>query len=302
MGFIRDNSRGFAFTLDLLLAIIPITIILGMAAADMDNILYTMETTVFQGSTDRAASDTVNALLETSGDPINWEQTGSPPNIAGIAYYDPLKGTPVKGIISSLKLNALTESDVTALTGDQYGFYLDVTRTGDNQPIKTLGDNSTLGNNSTNGNIVKVERSALYSQLPVVSKIEGVITGSGSVRPYTNPPNQFKTSASSLGKYDYWILADNHGYSYANITINNDTIYLGPTNISTATKIDPGFLKADPTFNNNTITIMAGSSAGSWMNLYIVEVPQGTASGNINLANIQPKPCRFQFYLWIKNS
>ncbi len=260
-----------------------------MAAADMDNIFYTMETAVFQGSADRVASDTVNTLLETSGDPLNWEQTGNP-SVAGIAYYDPLKGTPVKGTISSLKLNALTEPMVTDLTGSEYKFYLDITRTDNNEPIKTLGNNST---NATN--IVKVERSALYSKLTVVSKAEGVISGSGAVRPYTNPPNQFKTSSSSLQSNDYWMLVDNHGYSYANITINNDTIYLGPTNITTATKIDPGFLKQDAVSYNNTVTIISGSPPGTWMNLYIVEVPLGTAP---TLDNVQPKPCRFQFYLW----
>ena len=37
--FSRD-SRGFAFSLDVLLALIPLTIILGMAVANMDNINY----------------------------------------------------------------------------------------------------------------------------------------------------------------------------------------------------------------------------------------------------------------------
>jgi hypothetical protein len=293
LGLINDDSRGFAFSLDLLLAIIPITILLGMAAADMDNVLYTMETTIFQGSNDRVAVDTVNTLLETSGDPLNWEQTGNPPNVAGIAYYDPLKGTPVKGTISSNKLTALTDFDVQNLVGPNYKFNLTVIKTDNNQTIKALGTNVN------SSNVVKVERSALYSQLPVVSKIQSVISGSGSIRPYTNPPNQFQTSASSLASHDYWILVENNGYNYANITINNNTIYMGPTNISTATKIDPSFLKSDITFYNNTVTIITGSSPGTSMNLYIVEVASGTGVGDINLANIQPKPCNFQFYLWV---
>jgi hypothetical protein len=294
LGFIRDDSRGFAFSLDLLLAIIPLTIILGMAAADMDNMYYALENTIFQGSTDRVAVDTVNTLLGTSGDPTDWESAGNPPKVDGIAYYDPLTGTPVKGTISSLKLKALTESDVLDLTGDQYQFYLNVSRTDNNQSIKTLG----IYNGSA-ANIIKVERAALYSDLVVVSKAQGVIIGSGAARPYTNPPNQFATSASSLGSYDYWILMENNGYNYVNITINTATIYLGPNNITTPTKIDPGLLKSDTKPDNNTVSIMTGSSPGTSLNFYIVEVPAGTPPGEITLYNVQPKPCRFQFYLWV---
>lgn len=294
MRFIRDDSKGFAFSLDLLLAIIPLTIILGMAAADMDNMYYALENTIFQGSTDRVAVDAVNTLLQTSGDPIDWENSGNPPKVAGIAYYDHLTGTPVKGTISSLKLKALTESDVLDLTGDQYQFYLNVSRSDNNQSIKTLG----IYNGSA-ANIIKVERAALYSNLVVVSKAQGVILGSGAGRPYTNPPNQFATSASSLGSYDYWILMENNGYNYVNITINTVTIYLGPNNITTPLKIDPSLLKSDTKPDNNTVSIMTGSSPGTSLNFYIVEVPAGTPPGEINLYNIQPKPCRFQFYLWV---
>jgi hypothetical protein len=294
------DSRGFALSLDLLLAIIPITLLLGMVAADMDNVMYQIQDTIFQSSTERVAADTVNSLLQTSGDPVNWEQTGTA-NVVGLAYYDPLKGSPVKGTISSRKLAALTEPHVTSLTGDEYGFYLNISTT-DNVTIKNLSTGNLTAPSSNATNIIKVERMARYSKLEVVSKIEGVIRGSGAIRPYTNPPNQFQTSNSSLQTNDYWILVDNHGFNTANITVNNGTMYMGPSNISTPTKIDSGLLKSDAANKayNNTVTIMAGSSPGTWMDLYIIEVPKTTPSGDITLANLQPKSCRFQFYLWIK--
>ncbi len=48
MGFMGDDPRGFIISLDLLFAIIPLTIVLGMVSADMGNILYEIEDTVFQ--------------------------------------------------------------------------------------------------------------------------------------------------------------------------------------------------------------------------------------------------------------
>ena len=59
------------------LALIPITLLLGFVAADMDNLLYQMEDTVFRSSMDRAAGDAVSTLLETSGDPTDWEVNGN---------------------------------------------------------------------------------------------------------------------------------------------------------------------------------------------------------------------------------
>ncbi|MFZ0441196.1 MAG: hypothetical protein WAL81_00995, partial [Methanobacterium sp.] len=67
MPLLSKDSRGFALSLDLLLALIPITLLLGFVAADMDNLLYQMEDTVFRSSMDRSAGDAVSTLLETSG-------------------------------------------------------------------------------------------------------------------------------------------------------------------------------------------------------------------------------------------
>ena len=105
LGLLRKDSGGQIFSLDLLLALIPIALIIGMAAADMDNMLYLTQGAVFQSSTERAASDTVHALLETSGSPIDWEMTGNP-RIAGLAEYDQIKSVPVEGTVDAIKLGA----------------------------------------------------------------------------------------------------------------------------------------------------------------------------------------------------
>ena len=78
LGVLSNDSRGFAISLDLLLALIPITLLLGFVAADMDNILFQIEDTVFRSSMDRTAGDAVSTLVATSGDPNNWENTGNP--------------------------------------------------------------------------------------------------------------------------------------------------------------------------------------------------------------------------------
>lgn len=98
MGFLDDDQRAFVISLDLLIAIIPLTIMIGMVTADMGNIMFQIEDTVFRGSMDRVAADTMNSLLETSGTPPNWEKTGNL-SLVGLAKYDQSKGKPIEGTI-----------------------------------------------------------------------------------------------------------------------------------------------------------------------------------------------------------
>ena len=286
--------------MDLLMALIPITLVLGMVAADMDNILYLVQDTVYRGSTERVAFDTVNALLQTSGDPPIWEQNGTA-NVAGLAKYDNSKDIPVEGTISTAKLAALKESDIQKMIGDQYGFFLNIT----GEDLSSPSTLKTLGNyNSSVKDIVKIERVALYSKLDVVFSIVGQIRGSGANNTYAPTPNRFETSYYYNQTYDYWIFVVNNGYTSANIDINTNTISLNSTTINQPVLIDSEFLnlnQSNPSmFYNNTVTVTAGSDRGHSMDLYIVQVPKGTNSNEINYNNVEPKGYRFQFYLWIK--
>jgi len=293
MGFLDDDSKGFIISLDLLIALIPLTIMIGMVAADMGNIMFQMEDTIFRSSTDRVAVDTMNTLLETSGTPIKWEDTGNA-QIVGLAKYDSDKMGPTEGTISSRKLAALKESDIEKIVGDQYGFFLNITRKEDGAFINSSG---TYDSNAKD--IVKIERVALYSPFEVVSKSEGQIRGAGAVRPYTDIPS-FVTNNYYTQTFDYYILIETGGYTSANVTINNNTIVFDSSNITTPHKINSTFFYSDPEFNNNTVSIMAESVPLNWMNFYIVEVPKNTPERLINLDNIKPKVCVVDLYLWIK--
>ncbi len=139
MPLLSDDSRGFAISLDLLLALIPITLVIGFVASDMDNLLYNMEDTVFRSSMDRDAGDAMTTLLETSGTPSNWEINGNP-QIVGLAQLNPSTNTPEQGTVDPVKLAALTTSQVQQLVGNQYSFYFNVStinNTGSPASLKT---------------------------------------------------------------------------------------------------------------------------------------------------------------------
>ena len=302
MGF-KDDSSGQIFSIDLLIALIPITLVIGMVAADMDNMFYLVQDTVYRGTTDRVASDTVNTLLATSGTPPTWEQTNSSTRIVGLAKYDFNKGSPIEGTISSAKADALNAADIQNIVGDNYGFYMKISIIDNTSSPVSYTSIYSLGtlNNSAN-DIVRIERVALYSKLNVVSQIIGQIRGVGATRQYTNPPDQFPTSYFYTQNYDYYVLFNNHGYSQANVTINNQTMIIN--NLNQAYKINSSSLKYNQTtpdkMYNNTVLISAIAAPGNSMDAYIVQVPTGTSTDIITLNNVQPKSSRIEFYLWSK--
>jgi hypothetical protein len=302
----RDDPRGFLISMDLLFAIIPLTIVLGMVAADMGNILYEIEGTIYQSSTDRIAEDTLNTLAETSGDPPTWEQTGLPPNIVGLAQYNPSSGKPTPNTLDPNKLALLTNSSVQNLIGinisnNTYTYYLTINSINTTSINETFGNNSVAGNSNTNiSNIVRVDKVVLCSKLESVTSLVGQIFYSGQTRIYTVP--SFNTSSFSIQNYDYYILFVNTGgnsNSSATVDINNNPINL------TSTYIFQGYGPINSTFlntnssNPNIVTLnITTNTIGSSMDFYIVEAPKYTNSSYITNSNVVPQDCNLTLYLW----
>ena len=302
MGILSRDSRGFALSLDLLLAIIPITLLLGFVAADMDNLIYNMEDVVFRSSMDRTAGDAVNTLLETSGVPPNWETTGNS-SIVGLAQYDTSKNGPIEGTIDPVKLASLNPGQVQNLIGTQYNFYLDVStinKTGTPSSLKTLGNNSY----SSAPDVVKVEKDVLASKFKSISYLVGQIRYTGGPITFTIP--SFQTSFNSNQSYDYWILiVNNVGFTSATVSVNNNAIsFPSATNMTYARLISSNYLNLNATnpnyFYNNTVTLNATGTFGSSMDIYIVQAPKNVTSPEINYNTVVPRNSKLDFYLWLK--
>jgi hypothetical protein len=295
---LSDDSRGFAISLDLLIALIPITLILGFVAADMDNLLFQMEDTVFRSSMDRSAGDAMSTLLQTSGDPNNWELNGNP-NIVGLAQFDAISNSSMQGTIDPVKLNSLTVPEVQKLVGNDYNFYMNVSIIGSSTPIKTLGSSYAGAKD-----VVRVQREVQTSKFKVVSKLDGgQITYAGGTRNFIAPT--FQTTSFINSTYDYWVyIGNNSGFKSATVNINNNGITFnnlvnGSTN--TPIMINSSYLNINGTTPmNNTVLINATGTFPSSMNLYIVQAPKGTGASEINNNTVIPQYSNFIFYLWLK--
>jgi hypothetical protein len=298
LGLLSRDSRGFALSLDLLLAIIPLTLVLGFVAADMDNIFYQMEDTIYRGSMDRTAFDTMNTLLQTSGDPTTWELNGTT-NIAGLAVYDTKNG-PQEGTISSGKLAVLDNNRTQNIIGSNYNFNLTVKRIDNNQVLKTLGSNYTNVKD-----VVRVEKVAIYTESVVVSSAKDLRRFTGTPITYTSPPYPFQTNTFYLQTYDYWVLIVNQGYNSADVNINGNNVvdqhdFNGQaTRFANITKqIDPSALKNLTALTDNIVTVRGTSNPGDTLDIYIIQVPKGTPQQDITVDTITPKKVRVELFLW----
>ena len=300
---LSDDSRGFAISLDLLLALIPITLVIGFVASDMDNLLFQMEDTVFRSSMDRDAGDAMSTLLETSGTPSDWEVNGNT-QIVGLAQIDPSTNTSIQGTIDPVKLASLTAPEVQQLVGNQYGFYFNVStinNTGTPVLLKAVGNSSF----SSAKDIVRVQRIALASQFKVVSSLIKQIQYIGGTRSFNLP--SFQTSYNSNQTFDYWILiVNNAGFTSATVNVNNNAINFNSTNMNQPTMISSNYLSTSSSnpgqYYNNTVTLNATGVFPSSMDIYIVQAPKNVTSASITAASVVPQPSNCVFYLWLKGN
>jgi hypothetical protein len=294
----RDDLRGFLISMDLLFAIIPLTIVLGMVAADMGNILYEMEDTIYQSSNDRLAQDTLNTLAETSGNPPTWEQNGSTPNIVGLAQYNTNTNKSISDSLDPNKLALLTTTDMANLIGNSTdGFNLTVTRLTDSNILQSIGTTLPVGNTD----IVRVNKVVLCSNLKSVTSLVGQIIYDG--QPVVFSVNSFQTDSFTNQTYNYWILFVNTGSSTnsnATVTVNGNTLILNNTTMfHPSNAINSSFLLTNSYFSSNNVTLkITTNSIGSTMDFYIVQAPKSFTSSSINYNNVVPQECNLTMYLW----
>ena len=211
-----------------------------MVGADMDNMLYNVQDTVFRSSMDRVAGDTVNTLVSTSGTPQDWDKTGiTSSTVIGLANYDsnnrPIESSISASKFTTAKVNYNTQGNNSALqkmVGDGHSLFVNVTTVNGHQPMGTIGNQPD--NNAKD--IVRLERIVIFSKYGSISSLKNL----GAYIPYTVPA--FSTSYNSTQNYYYWALmapsTNNQMFTAATLNVNSIPIVFSEDNITTAFKIN----------------------------------------------------------------
>lgn len=85
----RDDKKGQAFSLDVMMALVIITVIIGVSANAMDMVSYKAQDYSSSFSLERATTDAADVLIKTPGSPQDWESYTFQSNIIpGLAKID----------------------------------------------------------------------------------------------------------------------------------------------------------------------------------------------------------------------
>ncbi len=314
MKLLKKDSRGLAFSFDMLLALIPITLVLGLVAANMGNIMYDTQDLVYRSSAERAAQDTTNALLKTSGDPYNWEAlSSSQVKSIGMAKYDPQNKLPREYVLSVDKVGAVTPSMVQNILGNQYSFQMLITTPvvgGDQRTIINMTSGGNTKTKDTASDVVAVERIVTISEFEIVAELYNVrLTG----QPITLT-EYFPTNKAYLDVFDYYVYVDNadlvsSGWAEINGVSGNERVI--PTSAFPIPAGSPPYLvrKIDPVTHKlknetdlqmNKIETRLAGSPGDTADVYVIRVPKGTPIEKITPENVKGVKSKFVLYVWLR--
>ncbi|MDD3754567.1 MAG: hypothetical protein PHQ17_08435 [Methanobacterium sp.] len=303
----KKDSRGIAFSLDLLLALIPITIILGLVAASMGNIMYDTQDVVYRSSMERSAQDTSNALLKTSGNPYNWETLGaSQLKSVGLAKYDTSNKLPLEYVLSTDKVGAIAPANVQSMLGSQYSYQLLITTLKTGNIVRNLNSVDNTYTKETATDVVAVERIVSISEFDIVAELKNIRLTKSPI----TLTEFFSTNRAYLDAFDYYVYVDNSdkvssGWVEINGVSGNSRVV--PPNAFPSTPplvryIDPVVqqLKNGETLQENRIQTLLAGSPGDTMDVYVIRVPKGTPSQDINPENIHGVKAKYVLYVWTR--
>ena len=313
---IQDNV-GQAFTLDLMLALVIITMILGVSADAMD--IASNKATGYSErfSLERVTNDAADMLIKTQGSPDDWKSKIDNSTTPGLAENDS-SGKVIPNTLSIKKIIALKNNYDSLIYGK-------VLPTGVNSSLMIYPSNPSLKpieimkNEPKNAAEVAVaNRTVTFDPLD----IKAVIYTSDHQKDFPKIicPNQDHLSSESSPEVEW-------GCQKINVTLdelNSTDFYVmtDPANTGDGSKwildrpekgVDNGdgeqFSSNAININDKILNLLGNNTKGVlWLhvktprernfNTYIVSVPKGTNQTEVSVDNLNPEPWFLVLQVW----
>jgi hypothetical protein len=318
---LKNNSEGQVFNIDLLFALIIITIIMGMSANALDIAGNRISDYSAGISLDRIATDAADILINTPG-PQDWDKSNITPSIKPGLALDSNNSVNSTKILSYNKINQLkihyNELMVnllppivnSSLTIDTTSSSMATIVVSNNTPPNNVHEvivvNRTVLVNFRDYNIlVRIDESSTQDTCPH-SDQEGSSVNHGHNYQNNTPKwvcKNFKVTKKELNTTDFYLITDpgNLNDNQARWMIDR------PDNLTDAQEQ----FQAYPLMINSKISTLMGEDDETvlWVHVlyfdssksfttYIVGVPKGTPSDDIRAEYLYPQPCFFIFRLW----
>jgi hypothetical protein len=326
------NSRGQIFTLDMLFALILVTLIIGCSGQALEQITANAVSYSNRFSLERTANDAADVLVKTVGIPYNWEDNVGTLETLGLTEMDEFTGKPVQNNLNFWKiaqLETLCESTNWNPSKPEVNAVREFFGGSSNFEIRVIDENSDYvlwdiwpgWDNGSSGvenslEVAAVRRAVLVAYGGIrydTGQIFGHKQGGNPGKPEDWGPFWFTILPGELKLYDFYIIATtdgSNGIQSVDMWVdkpeqgNSDYHYTpqsqGPEitlpNVQGGLQVNlPGRLYE----GLNYIWLKTVSQPGTWVDVRIVLVPHGTPLHNFNLASIQNGvPFVFELRLW----
>jgi hypothetical protein len=319
---LKNNSAGQVFSIDLLFALIIITIIMGMSANALDIAGNKISDYSVGMSLDRIATDAADILINTPG-PQGWDKSNttalikpglaldsnSSVNSTKILSYN--KINQLKIHYNELMINLLPPNVNSSLTIDTISSSIGTIVVSNNTPPSNgaevvVVNRTVLVSFRDYTVLIRIDKSSAQDSCPH-SNQDGSSIHEG-LNYHNDTPKwvckNFKITKKDLNTTDFYLITDP---DYLN---DNQARWMidGPDNLTDIQEQFP----AHPLMINNKISALMGEDDETvlWMHIlyssdssksfttYVVGVPKGTPSDDIRAEYLYPQPCFFIFRLW----
>ncbi|MBC7119039.1 MAG: hypothetical protein H5T36_01170 [Methanobacteriaceae archaeon] len=242
------DDRGMAFTTDMLLSLIIVTIALGMITDQMEILSYKMEDFTSRQSLERLVNDAADYLVKSPGEPQHWERQVPSNTIPGLAVID--RGRPVPNYLFNKKVGMLKKNPQllkNLVNTDNY--YLLITNANNSSTIVEIGSPPPSNAKEVavaNRSCMLVPGEAIFSMVDLMhinpahpsgqnaslwySKAGNppIYVGPGNVTTSSDPNSSFTVTNEDLEIYDYYIRIDantgvtsvNYGFTDGDAVVN----------------------------------------------------------------------------------
>ena len=322
IGF-KWDKRGQVFSLDVLLALIIITVVLGISADAMDMVSYKAQDYSSRISLERITTDAADTLIKSSGSPDNWEEYKiKGDTVPGLTKKEGDRTVP--NTLSFVKILKLKDNYFPLMYGSiiPYGVNSSMTI----YPVDPSLSPIVMMNDTIPGSASEVavaNRTVLcdFMYISTVIKIKGYKDqqsdnhGPGAeICPHRDHQRDSKIKSSEWTCHHFNVTAGD---------LNSTDFYVIPDPAAVTDSARWGIDKADdevdcnckfsggPVLVNDKIgkAMSNDTKAVLWFHVlnggsqdnfdsYIVGVPRGTPLNEVKLSYLGPQPCFFVLKVW----
>lgn len=330
------GEKGMIFSMDLMLALILVTVMIGVSADSMDLVGSKMQDCTYAKSMERVTTSAADMLINTPGSPENWESLSDLKGITpGLASIDPTNGKPKPNVLSIDKINRLKEVYDILIPGKVIPTYCNSSL--GIYPINQSSVPIIIKNNTTNiksTDVFVVNRSVLCSYLNssilVFIKPDSDVSNNSEPNKMTeycphhdvsekserHQPVDYKNKKSGWNCYRFQITRDMlenmDFYIMTDPAVIKDSeagwIVDRPGNSSNKTEKFNNLPilvndKIKECSNNESTSILwlhvfSSGNEEIKFNTYLAGFPKGTPPEKVSVLYLNPQPCYFILKVW----